>query len=194
MAAISMTSCAPGCSRKFSTCRCASWPPSSMRARSALPCPTPRRGRPRPGSLRVRVPERAAKQHAREVGFAVSDAEAARAFREEEAFQIDGVCNVQEARLRLANAGISERAYLNDLKTRLLTNKALGVIGVSDFLTPTESRRLLALLDEEREVRYLLLEPEKYAGNAPVTPEAIEAWYQEHQDDFAVPESVRLAY
>src|SRR5690606_23309374 len=80
------------------------------------------------------------------------------------------------------------------LKTRLLTNKALGVIGVSDFLTPTESRRLLALLDEEREVRYLLLEPEKYAGNAPVTPEAIEAWYQEHQDDFAVPESVRLAY
>src|SRR5690606_14992498 len=90
--------------------------------------------------LDVQVRELATKQHAREVGFAVSDAEAARAFREEEAFQIDGVFNVQEARLRLANAGISERAYLNDLKTRLLTNKALGVIGVSDFLTPTESR------------------------------------------------------
>ncbi len=144
--------------------------------------------------LTVQVRELATTQHARDVGFAVSDAEAARAFREEEAFQIDGVFNVTEARIRLANAGISEQAYLRDLKRRLLTNKALGVIGVSDFLTPTESRRLLALLDEERQIRYLLLEPQRYAGDAPVEPAAIEAWYQENQDQFAVPESVRLAY
>jgi peptidyl-prolyl cis-trans isomerase D len=144
--------------------------------------------------LNVKVRELATVQHARKVGFSVSDAEAARAFREEEAFQIDGVFNVLEARLRLANAGISEAAYLRDLKTRLLSNKALGVIGVSDFLTPTEARRLLALLDEEREVRYLLLDPEKFAGSTQVEPAAIEAWYEAHKEDFAIPESVRLAY
>src|SRR5690606_27893985 len=51
-----------------------------------------------------------------------------------------------------------------------------------------------ALLDEERQVRYLVLDPGKYAGSEPVTDEAIEEYYRSHQEDFAVPESVRLAY
>jgi peptidyl-prolyl cis-trans isomerase D len=144
--------------------------------------------------LALTVRELATTQHARALGLEVSDAEAGRAFRGEEAFQIDGQFNVREAQLRLASAGISEQEYLNDLKQRLLTNKLLGVIGVSDFLTPSESRRLLALMDEERQVSYLLINPEDYAGNAPVEPAAIEAYYQSHQEDFAVPESVRLAY
>lgn len=146
------------------------------------------------GMLSMAIRELATTQHAREVGFRVSSAELARAFREEESFQIDGQFSLNEARARLANAGISERSYLDDLRTRLLTNRLLGVIGVTDFLTPAESRRLLGLLDEEREVRYLLLDPEKFAGNAPVEPAAIEAWYNSHQEDFAIPESVRLAY
>ncbi len=144
--------------------------------------------------LALTVRELVTTQHARELGLEVSDAEAARAFREEESFQIDGQFNVREAQLRLASAGISEQAYLNDLKQRLLTNKLLGVIGVSDFLTPSESRRLLALMDEERQVSYVLVDPKEHAGNAPVEPAAIEAWYQSHQEEFAVPESVRLAY
>ncbi len=140
------------------------------------------------------VRELAITQHAREVGFRVSSADLAKAFREEESFQIDGEFSLNEARTRLANAGISEQAYLEDLRTRLLTNRLLGVIGVTDFLTPMESRRILGLLDEEREVRYLLLDPEEFAGNAPVEPAAIQSYYDSHQEDFAIPESVRLAY
>lgn len=144
--------------------------------------------------LDVSVRELATTQHARELGFGVSNAQAAEAFRSEESFQIDGQFSVLEARARLANAGISEQQYLDDLKQRLLSNQLLGAIGVTDFLTPAESRRILALLDEERRVRYLLLDPEQYAGNAPVEPAAVEAYYQSHQEDFAIPESVRLAY
>jgi len=146
------------------------------------------------GLLNMAVRELAITQHAREVGFRVSSAELAKAFREEESFQIDGQFSLNEARARLANAGISEQAYLDELRTRQLTNRLLGVIGVTDFLTPVEARRVLGLLDEEREVRYLLLDPEKFAGNAPVEPAAIEAWYNSHKEDFAIPESVRLAY
>jgi peptidyl-prolyl cis-trans isomerase D len=144
--------------------------------------------------LDLAVRELAVAQHARKVGFAVSDAQAGRAFREEEAFQIDGVFNVAEARVRLANEGITEQDYLQDLRGRLITNQLLGVMGVTDFLTPAESRRLLALLDEERELRFLLLDPERFAGNEPVAPEAIEAYYQANAEDFAIPESVQLAY
>lgn len=144
--------------------------------------------------LDITVRELATVQHGRKMGFAVSDQQVARAFRDEDAFKIDGVFNLVEAKMRLANAGITEQQYLEDLKRRLMTNKVLGVIGISSFITPGEARRLLALLDEERQVRYLVLDPVKYAGNDPVTDEAIEAYYQSHAEDFAVPESVRLAY
>jgi peptidyl-prolyl cis-trans isomerase D len=39
-----------------------------------------------------------------------------------------------------------------------------------------------------------MLDPEQHAGSAPVTAEAIQAYYDSHQEDFAIPESVKLAY
>jgi len=144
--------------------------------------------------LDIAVRELATTQHGRDLGFRISNEQAARAFRNEEAFQIDGQFSVLEARARLAQAGISEQAYLDDLRKRLLSNQLLGVIGVSDFLTPAESKRLLGLLDEERQVRYLTLDAEKFAGSAPIEAAAIEEYFKTHQEDFAVPESVRLAY
>lgn len=144
--------------------------------------------------LSIAVREVATVQHADELGFAISDAQVGKAFREEQAFQIDGQFSVLEARARLANLRISEEAYVRDLRRNLVVNKMLGVIGVTDFLTPAEGRRLLALLDEERELRYLLIDPEQHAGSEPVTAEAIQAYYDSHQEDFAIAESVKLAY
>ena len=49
-------------------------------------------------------------------------------------------------------------------------------------------------MDEEREVRFALLQPEAFAGNAPVDAAAIEAYYKANAAQFAVPESVKLDY
>jgi peptidyl-prolyl cis-trans isomerase D len=133
-------------------------------------------------------------QYARKSGFRVSDAQVARAFQSEEAFQVDGQFSVQAARSRLAAAGITEAAYVNDLRRSLLTNQLLGAIGASDFLTPAETRRILGLLDEERELRYLLLQPESFAGTAPIDAAAIEAYYKANAAQYTLRESVRLAY
>ena len=133
-------------------------------------------------------------QHANAVGFRISDAHVVQEFHNESAFQVDGQFNMETARARLAAAGISEREYVDDLRRRLLTNQLLGVVGISDFLTTAESQRILALLDEERELRYALLQPEDFAGKAAVEPAAIEAWYAAHKDNFAIPEAVKLAY
>lgn len=140
------------------------------------------------------VRERVTLQYAHKIGFRVSEAEKGRAFRNEEAFQIDGQFSLMEARTRLANAGVTEREYIEDVGNRLMVNKMLGVIGATDFLTPAEARRILALLDEEREIRFVLLEPEGWAGKDPISADAIEAYYKAHLDDFAIPESVKLAY
>jgi len=132
------------------------------------------------------------RQHALEVGYRIPDARIREAFQSEEAFQVDGQFNMLAARSRLASLGISERAYVDDLRRSMLANELLGVIGISDFLTNAEAKRILGLLDEEREVRYLLLQPEDFAGNQALEPAEIETWYQTHAEQFAVPEAVRL--
>ena len=133
-------------------------------------------------------------QYANKVGIRVSPEHLAEAFRREPTFQVDGKFNMSEARSRLAQAGMTEDAYVRDLKRTLVINQLLGSIGVSDFFTPLEMKRVLSLLDEEREVRYVLLQPESFAGNGAIDPAAIEAWYKEHSKDYMQPESAQLAY
>ena len=48
--------------------------------------------------------------------------------------------------------------------------------------------------DEEREVRFALLQPEAFAGTAPVDAAAIEAYYKANAAQYTLPESVKLAY
>jgi peptidyl-prolyl cis-trans isomerase D len=136
----------------------------------------------------------AATQHARKLGLRVSDAQVEQAFRETPAFQVDGKFSATAARSMLASSGLSVQAYEADIRNSLLTEQLQATIAATDFLTPGETRRLLALLDEEREVRFALLQPEAFAGNAPVDAAAIEAYYKANAAQFAVPESVKLDY
>lgn len=136
----------------------------------------------------------AATQHARKLGLRVSDAQVEQAFRETPAFQVDGKFSATAARSMLASAGLTVQAYEADLRRGLLTEQLQAAIAATDFLTPAEAKRLLALLDEEREVRFALLQPDAFAGNAPVDAAAIEAYYKAHEKDFVVPESVKLEY
>lgn len=136
----------------------------------------------------------AAEQQARRLGYTVTNAQLAQAFQSEPAFLVDGKFNAAVAREALTRAGISEEAYLADLRRSQLTGQIVSVIGASEFLTPVEARRLLGLQDEQREVRFLILPPEKFAAGPPIEPAAVEAWYAANPAQFTPPEAVRLAY
>lgn len=136
----------------------------------------------------------AMEQQAQRQGYAVTPAQLARAFQSEPAFQVDGQFNSVVAREALARVGLTEGAYLDDLRRSQLANQLVSAIGASEFLTPVETRRILALMDEEREVRFLLLPPEQFAAGPAFDEAAIEAYYAANQARFTPPEAVRLAY
>ncbi|MEO8313301.1 MAG: SurA N-terminal domain-containing protein [Pseudomonadota bacterium] len=135
-----------------------------------------------------------ATQHARSLGYRVSDDQVLRAYQAETAFQVEGKFNVDAARSRLAAAGLTETEYESDLRRSLLANQLAETIANTDFLTTAEARRLLALQDEEREVRFAMLQPEAFAGSAPVDAAAIDAYYKANAAKYTLPESVKLAY
>jgi peptidyl-prolyl cis-trans isomerase D len=144
--------------------------------------------------LDTRIRALASEQQARNLGYAVTNAHLARAFQAEPAFQVDGQFNSAVARDALNRAGISEQAYLDDLRRGQLANQLVSVIGATEFLTPVEMRRLLGLHDEQREVRVLRLPPEQFQAGPPTDAAAIEAYYAANPDAFTPPEAVRLAY
>lgn len=136
----------------------------------------------------------AATQHARGLGYRVTDAQVLEAYQAEPAFQLEGKFNVDVARSRLQAAGMTEVEYEADLRRSLLANQLAGTIANTDFLTPAEGKRLLAMQDEERELRFALLQPEAFEGTAPVDAAAIDAYYKANATKFTLPESVKLAY
>ena len=95
---------------------------------------------------------------------------------------------------RLAQAGITLDAFETELRGALQRAQLQNGIAVSDFQTATEVQRARALQDEEREVQYVLLPPEKYTLDAQVDDAAVQAYYKAHQSQYMIPERANLQY
>jgi peptidyl-prolyl cis-trans isomerase D len=132
--------------------------------------------------------------HAKELGYRVTEEQIHKALREVPAFQIDGKYDANVAKERLAQAGISLSAFEADLRRGLQRGQIQKGIQASEFVTPLELERLHALEDEQREVRYISLTADKFAGTAPVDDAAVQGYLKKNQSSYLTPESVRLVY
>ena len=131
---------------------------------------------------------------ASKLGYRVSEAQLTSAVRAEQAFQLDGQYNAEVAKSRLAQAGLTEEQYANDLRSDLERRELSDGLQLSQFVTPAELERLHALTDQERQIRFAILPLDKYAAGVAVTDAAIQAYYDAHKTLFLTPESVHLAY
>jgi peptidyl-prolyl cis-trans isomerase D len=144
--------------------------------------------------LESKIRELALTQRARELGYRVTDEQIQEAIRSEGAFQIDGKYSPQAAKARLAQAGVSLATFTTKTREALERMQVQVPTQASDFLTARESERLRALTDEQREVRYALLTPAKFAGTAAIGEAAVAAYYKNHQAQYMTAESVKLEY
>jgi len=133
-------------------------------------------------------------ERSRKLGYRVSAQDVREAVRNEPAFQLEGKYSADVARERLAQAGITHEAFETELRGALQRAQLQNGIIVSDFQTPTEIQRSRALQNEQREVRYALLSPDKYSADAQVDDAAVDAYYKGHQAQYMTPESVNLQY
>ena len=133
------------------------------------------------------------RQRTTDLGYRISTSRVRAYLEGLPAFQIDGKFDPQIAKAALAQRGIPEAKFQDDLRTDLQNQELQRGVAVSEFLTNEELSRLLALQDEQREVRVATLPLERYT-TAAIEPAAIDAWYKAHSDDYMQPESVRLQY
>jgi peptidyl-prolyl cis-trans isomerase D len=127
------------------------------------------------------------------LGYRVTDAQVKDAIEQEPAFQVDGKYSASIAKARLAQVGLTVAAFEADLRSSLARQQLQRAIGVSDFVTPKEFDRIVALEDEQREVSWALLSAAAFAP-AGIDEAGVRAYYDANQQDFMTTESVRLAY
>lgn len=106
----------------------------------------------------------------------------------------DGKFDVNTARSVLRQFGRSEEEFFDDTRQQLLINQLQQSIAGSYFLTKAEAQRLHDLENEEREIQYVQIPADKFAGTAPIEDAAIQAYYDKNQDRFMTTEYVALEY
>jgi peptidyl-prolyl cis-trans isomerase D len=109
-------------------------------------------------------------------------------------FQIDGVFNAERASLLLRNAGYSPASYRAARTRERMINQILAGYSATGFATPADIERLAALSHQKRSFRYLTLGLEGQTEGIEISDADIEAWYQEHQNEFLLEEQVTIEY
>jgi len=140
------------------------------------------------------VHETLLRQSAQAQGYRATDAQVLAAYQSEASFQLNGKFDPALAKAQLSQLGMTPESYEADKRRTLLISQLAQGLELSDFLTPSELKRIYELENEQREVRYVLLPAQRYAAAASIDDAKIKSWYDAHPNDYLSPESVRLQY
>jgi peptidyl-prolyl cis-trans isomerase D len=129
-----------------------------------------------------------------DLGYRVSDQQIHDQIRRIPAFQLEGKYSPDQARYALDRLGMSLPVFEASIRRDMQRGQIENGLRVSDFVTPTELKRLQELVSGQREVRFATIAADKYAAAAKVDDAAIEAYYKKNQSQFMTTEYVQLAY
>lgn len=133
-------------------------------------------------------------QRARQFGYRVSDETLVERLMQVPAFQVDGEFSKDRYLALLRSSGMHETQFEADLQSELLITQLQEGIVESAFVTPMELDQRYAIEQQAREVAYVLIPTSRFAGQVEIGDEEIQAWYDEHPDDYLLPETVDLQY
>jgi peptidyl-prolyl cis-trans isomerase D len=141
------------------------------------------------------VLQRLIRKRLHDENYRVSDQRVMTEFQSIPAFHgPDGKFDVNTARSLLRQVGKNENEFFDDTRQQLLINQLQQSIQGSYFLTKAEAQRLHNLENEEREIQYVQIPADRFAGNAPIEDAAVKAYYDKNQDRFMTTEYVALEY
>lgn len=99
---------------------------------------------------------------------------------------------VYEAQLAKSNRKVAQ--FEQDVMADLLGDKMRAHISAAITVTPDEAKRRFAFQAERRTISYVLFPIEEYTKDIAVTDEAIKAYYDANQPQFANPATTALSY
>ncbi|HSS63016.1 MAG TPA: SurA N-terminal domain-containing protein, partial [Gammaproteobacteria bacterium] len=132
--------------------------------------------------------------HVADSGYRVDDAMVTELIQEAPQFQEDGVFKKELYYDWLAQRAQDPRVFEAQQRQAIRISQLQRGIGATAFVTPSEYRRYLNLMGEERRVSLATFDIAELAETVVVDDEAIAAYYEARPDAFVSPETVDFEY
>jgi len=133
-------------------------------------------------------------QYAEQTGMVVSSRIIDRSIAQTADFQIDGVFNGERAQILLQSMGYTPNSYRAALASEGVMNQISFAYGLSGFITRPEMQTLAKLLNQTRDLRYLLISMDGLLGSIDISDEEVAEYYETNENQFMLEEQVSLDY
>lgn len=109
-------------------------------------------------------------------------------------FQINAQFSADRFKQVLASLNYSEQQFIANLQSAMLINQMRVGFMNSAFALPSEVEDALRLIKQRRNVQYLIIPVKQLSGKVVVSAPEIQAYYEQHQKDYQLPEQVSIEY
>ena len=140
------------------------------------------------------IQNRVVAQYVREAGYRVADQRVAQAIVAQPIFQVGGRFSQESYIAVLASQGLTPEFFEQEQRAQMQIAQLESGILSSDFFTPSEYRRYIELLAEERSATLLMINPLELAETLELEEGEALAYYEANPGPFTLPESVTLEY
>jgi peptidyl-prolyl cis-trans isomerase D len=133
-------------------------------------------------------------QAAPRLGLGVTDAELRHQIQGYPYFQKDGKFDEQRYNLLLSRSHMSPQAFEAGERQRLLLRKVIAEVTSLAKVSDAELQELFRISQEETDVNYLTISPDKYLAQQNPDDEAVARYYKENEAEFRLPDRARVNY
>jgi peptidyl-prolyl cis-trans isomerase D len=127
-------------------------------------------------------------------GYRIGDELLLQSIRDIDAFQVDGKFSLDVYHARLAGVARSATGFEAEQRESLQMGQLQDGIAGSEFLTASETTRLIELFEQKRLVSVARIDPQSFESAVQVDDADIQAYYDQYSDNFLTPETVTLRY
>jgi peptidyl-prolyl cis-trans isomerase D len=140
------------------------------------------------------VQQRLLLERASRAGLVITDSQIQDIVASIDAFKEDGKFAYARYEELLKAQGMTPLAFEQRLRQDLITDHAAYPYAGTAFVSRAEAANLLRISEQQREVSYFMLPADRFLPQVKLDADAVKKYYDGHQDEFRVPEQVRIEF
>ncbi len=140
------------------------------------------------------VRQRVLLQHALDSGLTVTPDQVRAMIAQAPLFQENGRFSLETYQQFLKNRNQTAVAFENSVRQDVLLRTLAEAYSETSFVPRTVAERLLRITEQQREVSSALVSPERFVSAVKLEDDAAKKYYEGQQDEFRIPEQVRVEY
>ncbi|HQT26570.1 MAG TPA: SurA N-terminal domain-containing protein, partial [Burkholderiales bacterium] len=131
---------------------------------------------------------------AQKVGIAVTDSQLISAIQGMPIFQKDGAFSDERYQTLLRGQGLTPVRFESEVRQDIAREQLLGAVAKDGFVAHASALQFVKMIDQKRLVSLASFMPEQYLKAQQVSEDEVRKYYKNHQDEFKVPEEVKVDY